>query len=307
MKKLIVLSIITFIIISTVFIQFSLANTAFSNNSDTMYVYETDLITKETTKREINVNNLQKNRSSNVSMEPYIPENILEVVDENPNPNTKAIVGNDDRTLVNTDYFPYSCIGYLSINNGEERGTAFLVDDNIAITAAHCVVGKDYIQFYPGSTLNSHPYGEAWVTRYIWAGGDDYTHDTDFEDDWAILVLDTDVGNNAGWFGVSNMAEYPNGPSGWVGLLAEVSGYPADKGWDQWHATGNILTASDKLLTINTDIKGGHSGSPTYKYNGGHYAYGIATGEHNSSNPYNFVTRFYDRVYNAIMDAKVTY
>ena len=106
---------------------------------------------------------------------------------------------------------------------------------------------------------------------------------------------------------ILNMAEYPNGPSGWVGLLANVSGYPKDKGYGQWHAVGNILTATDKLLTINTDIKGGHSGSPTYKYNGGHYAYGIAVGEYNSSNPYNFVTRFNDRVYNAIMDAKGTY
>lgn len=316
MKKITVLFTIFIILTSIILVQFTFAKTNISektsvNESEKMYIYERNLITKETTRREIDsYNNLSRTLSniSNVSMEPYIPEGIEEVSENNNPISPRAIVGEDNRTLANTSQFPFSCIGYLSINNGAGRGTAFMVDDNIAITAAHCVVGQDYIQFYPGSTVDSHPYGEAWVTRYIWAGGEDYTGGVDFEDDWAILVLDTDVGDNSGWLGVSNMAEYPNGPSGWVGLLANVSGYPQDKGWDQWHAVGNILTATDKVLTIDTDTWMCNSGSPTYKYNGGHYAYGILVGEYNSStNPYNFVTRFNDRVYSAIMDAKATY
>lgn len=103
------------------------------------------------------------------------------------------------------------------------------------------------------------------------------------------------------------MTEYPNGPSGWVGLLANVSGYPADLGYDQYHAVGNIVTATDKILTINTDAMGGNSGSPVYKYNSGYYAYGIFTGEYNGSNPYNVVTRINNTVYNAIIDAKNRY
>ncbi len=315
MKKIVVLFTTFVLLISFIFIQLSFANTVYNepkDNFEKMYVYERNLVTKETTRIDLSNSNKLKSISSvskNINMEPYIPSGIEETNESLISP--QAIIGPDNRTPVDTSQFPYSCIGYLSIDNGANRGTAFMVDDNIAITAAHCVVGHDYIQFFPGSTLNSHPYGEAWVTSYIWAGGNDYTGDLDFEDDWAILVLDTNIGNNSGWFGVSNMAEYPNGPSGWVGLLANVSGYPGDLGWDQYHAVGNIKTASDKLLTIDTDIMGGNSGSPTYKYNGGYYAYGILVGEHtdynNSYNSYNFVTRFNDRVYNAIMDAKGRY
>lgn len=288
---------------------FATSDTLETNTDEKIYIYERNLITHETTRREVNPGeeiDIMTLANENVSMDPYIPEGKeIDNSDEN-GISPQTIINGDNRYAVDTNYFPYSAVGYLSIDSGNYRGTAFMVDDNIAVTAGHCVVGHDYIEFFPGRDGDNYPYGSAWVTRYIWAGPENYGDNQPFEYDWAVLVLDSDIGNNTGWFGVSNMAEYPNGPSGWVGLLADVTGYPGDKGFSQYRGSGNILDATDQLLVIDSDIKGGSSGSPVFRSPAGYYAYGIVVGE-NDGLQRNFACRINDFVYNTIMSAKSDY
>ena len=72
--------------------------------------------------------------------------------------NTRAVIGEDDRTIVqDTEIDPYRCIGYLETvfkDGSKIRGTGFLVGDLTVLTVAHNVykagttVSK--IMFYPG-------------------------------------------------------------------------------------------------------------------------------------------------------------
>ena len=298
--------------------NYSMANESLENN----VVYMKNLITGEIT--EINLNDYMDDLE-NVSNQPYNPKEILErghflndgiiyhpyeIIPGGSNLIT-AIVGTDDRYYSDITQFPYKCIGFFGIDYGNGNGTAFLVDDNIAVIAAHCVVGHDNFFFYPGSTNPTHPYGEAEVTAYIWAGEENYTGDGDYEDDWAVLILDTNVGNNAGWFGVSNLAEIPNGPSSWVGLNARTAGYPFDANLNQMASEGNILTATDKVMTHNVDVRRGNSGGPIFRYSGDYYAYAVATGEEENTDylsyTYNYATRFSSLAYYAIMYGKANY
>ena len=265
MKKYLMQVIVLIMFVTFLFITpcFGFSENKVENLTEKKYVYETDLITKETKKIEIDnyANNNIKSLllDEEVSMEPYIPDN-LNICNLLGQISLNAIFGEDDRIKIdNTTVFPYCAIAYISINNASERGTAVMVDDNIAVTAAHCVVGKDNVQVFPGRNGNSHPYGGTWATKYIWAGSDSYKGETDYEDDWAILVLEQDIGDDTGWFGVSNMAEY-NGYTGAGGKPATITGYPISLGYEQkdnlyyqYTDTGMIIEAQDKFLRVYVD------------------------------------------------------
>ena len=77
-----------------------------------------------------------------------------------------------------------------------------MVNDNIALTAAHCVKDRDNITIFPGYNNGKTPFGGAYVTAYItdnrynpnvWTNGTN-VNNTDIHD-WAILILDRNIGN----------------------------------------------------------------------------------------------------------------
>ena len=103
-----------------------------------------------------------------------------------------------------------------------------MISDNIAITAAHCACNTTDRTLYPGYSKGNAPFGGARINQVIihpnydpnvW-GNEKRIYKEDIHD-WAILILDRNIGNNTGWLGTRTY----NGNN-----LGFVS-YPVDKNY----------------------------------------------------------------------------
>ena len=214
----------------------------------------------------------------------------------------KLLSGTDSRIKVNTSISPYKSIGYLTTkyekSNNYYRGTAYLVDNNIAITAAHCAYSREngeatVLNFSPARDENNYPYGTVGVTKYAvlpeYKNGDDNY-------DWAILVLESNIGDEVGTI---TFGKYKNA-SDCLGIGSVISGYPYDKGYSQYGANGYIKKVSDNKLWYTIDTNGGQSGSPIMDVN--KRAYGVHTGGLESEG-FNWGSRVNDRFYDLVQYA----
>jgi protease YdgD len=134
---------------------------------------------------------------------------------------SKNIFGSDDRQPITATQSPWSAIGRLS--NG---CTATLIDTRLILTAAHCVFNPDgswtneNMTFSPNMISGSarHTVG----TERVWYGTrTPYSDSASVGADWAIYLLDTDLGSTYGWVGVKDY-----NPSN--GDYISVAGYSAD-------------------------------------------------------------------------------
>ena len=90
-----------------------------------------------------------------------------------------------------------------------------------------------------------------------------------------IMVLDSNVGNTTGWFGLHGTSGSSIGTTN-----VKVTGYPADlDGYYMWTCGGTVSNITTNRFQHTADTAGGESGSPTYFYNGsyGNQAVGIHT------------------------------
>lgn len=189
------------------------------------------------------------------------------------------IGGSDERTkITNTTSSPYYGIAYLSItmeDGGTFRGTGFMISPNTMLTAGHCLKSSTTkaksVTVYPGRSGSTKPL-TAKMTKY-------YT-DTKYtgsqaEWDYGIIVLDSNVGNTTGWFGLHGTSGSSIGTSN-----IKVTGYPADlPGNYMWTCGGTVSNITTNRFRHTADTAGGESGSPTYYYNStyGNQAVGIHT------------------------------
>lgn len=110
------------------------------------------------------------------------------------------VFGEDKRQAITSREYPWRAIG--KINNG---CTGTMVSRNLALTAAHCVIDPDTKQlksnlttFYPNYINGSSQYSS--TISYVWWGTTD--PDNYRADDWAILLLATNLGDQVGWMGI---------------------------------------------------------------------------------------------------------
>ena len=253
----------------------------------------TDLKSGKTTKMNFDRNNIKEK----LSIKSYIPEDRKnkKISINKGNMKLNNIIGDDNREEANNTMFPYSTVAYLEVNDskGFTRGTAFMVNDNIALTAAHCVKDRDNITIFPGYNNGKTPFGGAYVTAYItdnrynpnvWTKGTN-VNNTDIHD-WAILILDRNIGNLTGWLGTSSDI------SGITGFVS----YPTDKfknGFPlQVYSPGKVLEWSYSLNKIyfTHDTIVGSSGGPIMGINrdGDYYAFGICSYHELNNNSYNY-------------------
>jgi len=129
-----------------------------------------------------------------------------------------------------------------------------------------------------------------------------YTKNGDRNYDFAMIVLDNDVGNNIGYLGFGYKPSIQ-------GLPIDVSGYPAGKAFaNQWHSECDILSArlSQSRFIYQCSTYTGESGGPVmyYDQNSDSYiAYGVNVAQYtDQSMPYNIAKRIdqvaYDRINN---------
>ena len=210
--------------------------------------------------------------------------------------NTREIIGTDDRVRVNpTTVYPYSAIAFIRVlwpDFSTTLGTAWMVSNKIAITAAHCIYNSAFggspinIEIVPaknGPFLWNNPYGQT-LSCTSSAVSSEYAFNTDSEYDWGIINIGTNYGSQTGTIGYGYYSdnELLNQP-------VTISGYPgdSDKVYYQYKSTGYISSLYNGHLYYTNDTTGGQSGSPILSSS--NIAYGLHT---NGGSVYNYGVRF---------------
>ena len=240
-------------------------------------VLSKDLTTGEITETTYNVSTQEivPTRHNILTNTPLLPKGIGKEPGLQNSISPLDIVGDDDRELVtNTKAFPYSAICYLKAeynNNDYDEGTAFMISDNIAITAAHCIYANDgelatQVKVWPGKDGDGwfdNPYGSAKRISVIapnWTGWSTYQP----YNDWAIIELNENIGNRTGYFEIEwNHTDI-------FSRTFTISGYPDedDAGYieefRQYKDSGYITTVNHQYMFYSIDTGGGQSGAPIF-------------------------------------------
>lgn len=226
-----------------------------------------------------------------------------------------GIIGSDDRTKVtNTKIMPYSAIVFLEMTFPSEpkatySQTAFLISENIALTAAHGLYRTNEetrirewatsVKAIPGKygkTFFKNPYGSCEATELVVPVP--YYENADKNYDWGIIRLDEEIGTKTGYFG------YQFIPHSMVGMNITITGYPygvdEDKWYSQWTQSGEIIIYDenagfdrDYVIDYLIDTEEGQSGSPIYRYYDGAWTVvGIHAKEWYTGDDDNSVSRF---------------
>ena len=87
--------------------------------------------------------------------------------------------------------------------------------------------------------------------------------------DWAICILNTDIGNQVGWFDISIT------PDNIVNNQISILGYPDDKSgneaFDMFRSTGIVQSVIQNIIIHEADTVSGNSGSPVFVANDNSY------------------------------------
>lgn len=193
--------------------------------------------------------------------------------DSNDGLSMDSVIGNDDRTQVtNTTANPYSYIERIvstwdkngdGINDETTTCTGFLEGPDVVITAGHCVHYNDFggwltsLTYYPAQNGSTYPFSSATMSEISistnWANNESQN------DDWAIVVVNRNVGAETGWMGLGWSTGSINGYD------ISVTGYPGDKAFGtMWTATGEITSTLTYRLKHDVDTYAGQSGAPMY-------------------------------------------
>lgn len=215
---------------------------------------------------------------------------------------------------------PYRSICYLKLfYNGEDYGgTGFLIGPNLMLTAGHNVFNdlsndgirnphfSERIEVYPGASANENeddvisPYGPIVVeTVYVQKNYRELSiaHSNDrFDYDWAICVLEDNIGYELGWFDISITSNTI------INSQINVTGYPGDKNGNMYEAVGTVVEVNEYCFSYDADTLGGNSGSPVFVENDSTYT---VKGIHTSgSSTANGATRINSFIYTFAMNLK---
>lgn len=169
-------------------------------------------------------------------------------------------------------------------------GTGFLIGPNAVATAGHIVYNWEsnndshwitqatIIPAYNADS-NHKPFGTAEATHFYC--GWDWAKKHDSSDDWGIILLDSNIGNDVGWLGLQwQSAPYASGTA------VNVNGYPDIVNGryvlaDIYTRTGTVGAAAETNTLESKDmfVSKGDSGGPCYIYSNtyGYTAIGITS------------------------------
>lgn len=134
---------------------------------------------------------------------------------------------------------------------------------------------------------------------------DAWTDDNDAEYDWAIIELNSNIGDSVGWLGLRYQGSSYNNTS------ISINGYPSTVDGNttriMYRSDGTISSSYTRLLrSTDTNLIGGMSGGPVYIYSSssGYTAIAIATSgvTTSSDSKYNRFVRITQDVYNDLVE-----
>ena len=254
-----------------------------------------DARTNETT--EVNMDELR----SKISKRNNINSNSTLILNSyNPNQNSSVTssiqpFATGMEIVQDTSIYPNISVCKIFCIEGE-LGTAALVGPNTAITAAHCVFDQknnnEIIKnwtIYAGYDSDNY-YGTpcGWDQVYYSSNWKE-THS--WKDDWAICVLQSDLGDQVGYFGV----EAQTNPTDLMNKSVYALGYPSDESFGvfgeyQYSTYGQINLISGYSFRFNGWTTHGFSGGPVVdndEYKSDNLIVGVVTAKkENDNDPY---------------------
>jgi V8-like Glu-specific endopeptidase len=200
-----------------------------------------------------------------------------------------AKMGTDDRIRVhNTEKTPWRVHGHMEMRfpNGEWYiGSGTMVNYKHVLTAGHCLYDHEAggwataIKFTAAQNGGYIPIKSASATHLLTVKGWKDGRDSRF--DMGMLILDRDLGEETGWYGISTDTD-----KFLKSFKINVTGYPGDKdkgsGTQMWTMPrpGRIAEVYPEQFTYTLDTTPGQSGSGVYTQfsePAGYYCVGIHT------------------------------
>ena len=212
---------------------------------------------------------------------------------------TGAKMGSDDRVRVpHTEKAPWCVHGHMEMQFPNGRwyiGSGTMVNHKHVLTAGHCLYDitlggwATAVKFTAAQNGREIPIEPASATHLLTVKGWKDGKDSRF--DMGMLVLDRELGEETGWYGISTDSD-----KFLKTLNINVTGYPGDEdkgsGTQMWTMPkpGRIAEIYPEQFTYTLDTTPGQSGSGVYAQfskPAGYYCVGIHTqgkeGEHNTA------------------------
>ncbi|KAK8060599.1 trypsin-like cysteine/serine peptidase domain-containing protein [Apiospora saccharicola] len=181
---------------------------------------------------------------------------------------SRAVIGADNRVYWPSTDYPYSAMGRLYRSDGIVC-TGTLVGPRHVTTAKHCIPsdGSVSIKFQPAYDGKDR-FPSAYVIQVVTSAAS-ASDQCNYKDDWAVVVLDTRLGDARGYMSYDVMP-----PAKADQAIFYSYGYPSDKSSDVSKPyRQEAITVAKKNsfqcdqygpLNTNADANGGQSGSPLW-------------------------------------------
>lgn len=202
------------------------------------------------------------------------------------------------KRITNTSTYPYRvvCKTVAKDSYGNIKyGTATIIGPNLALTSAHCIFDENNNNeifsnwtLYPGYNNGTSQGSSCGWSKVYYNSNWKTTHS--YKYDWAICVLEANVGNEVGWNGI----QYYESASELNGTYVKLVGYPSDTNYGFMTGGPYQYITGEEIWTVYNDYFkytalsfGGFSGGPVMRINDA-YIVGV---HHGTDSNYAYATR----------------